>query len=171
MKIYIPKHIRSLPIIDNLRKMMSAYKSDQEVDSFSGYRDSLRVDPVYKFLSLVYPNTWKNKDVDLAYLSNLFYRVKGTYKVIDFLVSFGILGNWETFTGEKASYNGRKIVIFVPKITFDKELYCTYLKNFLETLLFFDELYIEIGEIEIEVKGDISSTIESGNFNYRHYEG
>ena len=60
MKIYIPKHIRSLPIIDNLRRMMSEYSKrkterGEDIDSFSGYKDSLKVDPVYKFLSLVFP--------------------------------------------------------------------------------------------------------------------
>lgn len=171
MKIYIPKHIRSLPIIDNLRKMMSAYKSDQQVDSFSSYRDFLKVDPVYKFLNLVYQGGNEDKDVVLSYLSTLFYRVKGTYKVIDFLVSFGILGDWKTVKGEKATYSGRKITVYIPKISLDKDLYCTYLKNFLGALLFFEELYIEIGEIDIDIKGDISSTIESGNFNYNYYEG
>lgn len=175
MKIYIPKHIRSLPIIDNLRRMMSEYskrktEKGEDIDSFSGYKDSLKVDPVYKFLSLVFPEGWTDKETKLTYLSNLFYRVKGTYKVIDFLVSFGVLGSWEGPEG-KATYNGRKIVVYIPKIKFDRDLYCTYLKNFLDTLLFFDELFIEIGEIDMEVKGDVSSRIEHGTFNYRCYEG
>lgn len=172
MKIYIPKHIRSIPIIDSLRKMMLEYskRKKETVDSFSGYKDSLKVDPVYQFLNLVYPEGWEDKDTKLAYLSNLFYRVKGTYKVIDFLVSFGILGSWEEPAG-KATYNGRKISIYIPKIKYDRDLYCTYLKNFLDALLFFDELFIEVGEIEMEVKGDVSSRIEHNTFNYRYYEG
>lgn len=153
--------------------MMAEYSKNkvETVDSFSGYKDSLKIDPVYRYLNLVYPEGWENKESNLSYLSNLFYRVKGTSKVIDLLVSFGILGSWEEPVGE-ASYNGRRVEVYVPSISFDRDLYCTYLKEFLENLLFFDHLKITVGEITVEVEDtDSTPRIEHNTFNYRIYEG
>lgn len=54
MKIYIPKHLRSIPIIGKFCNIIKAYSegSQTSVDPFSSYQFSLKNDPVKKFLDL-----------------------------------------------------------------------------------------------------------------------
>ena len=83
MKIYIPSHLRKIGLIDMMYQMISHYTTllESSEDSFDDYHYILKIDPVRKFLNLVYPNSWPEeiKEETITYLSSMFYSVKGTF--------------------------------------------------------------------------------------------
>lgn len=174
MKIYIPSHLRNIGVIEMLYQMIkNTPDTADSTDSFSDYRYTLRTDPVRKFLNLTYPSAWSEQDKEnkINYLSSLFYSVKGTFKVLDYIIAFGILSDWEDRDSvNKITYSSRKISIHLKSIGTDKTLFCDYLEKFLCALLYFDELDITIDEISSDIADNAVISINSGYSYYTNYD-
>ena len=175
MKIYIPSHLRKIGLIDMMYQMISHYTTllESSEDSFDDYHYILKIDPVRKFLNLVYPNSWPEeiKEETITYLSSMFYSVKGTFKVLDYLVNYGILSGWTNKdVTSQISYSSRKVSISIALVTQDEKLFCEYLEQFLCALLYFDELEISIEKIETEVNDRSTTSINHKASFYQYYE-
>lgn len=94
MKIYIPSHLRSLRLVDQMCKMIEKYQESYKstVDPYYYYYTSLDYDPVKKFLGICLANS--NKPIDeveiiINYLTNLFYCVVGGKdKIFEYLKNY-----------------------------------------------------------------------------------
>ena len=98
MKIYIPEHLRKIDIINQLYLMINEYSitygsnNQYGQTSLSDYQKSLSSDPVKNFIKLCISETNIREDEDyeevINYLSKLFYSVKGTIKVFEYMSKF-----------------------------------------------------------------------------------
>lgn len=179
MEVYIPKHLLKVGIIKMLHEMIGQYQLQEaeESDSFSDYRYTLKTDPVRKFLNLIYPTSWAKADGEevtkekINYLSSLFYSVKGTFKVLDYILAFGILTDWTTKdTTSTLTYSARKISVKVKSITVDKDLFCDYFEKFICALLYFDELDISVDKVLTEITDSTVASINHGIWFYQKYD-
>ena len=171
MKIYIPKHLRNIRIIEQLYQMMSSYgeQAVDEVDSFSDFQWSLSNDPVKRFLSLCIPKrddqTSEDYSSNINYLTTLFYSVKGTYKVFDYLLYYGVIDSDKS----RINYTARSISIEIGEISVGKDIFCNALEDFLKTLLYFESLEIIIDSAGINLEGSIENHFNHGEVYYQHY--
>jgi len=200
MNIFIPKYLRErVKIIDQLYNMIRAYYEEysqtKEEDSFDQFRFSRRNDYVVRFLDYVIPTKYITTEVNgetitvedkttretaLNYLSKLFYSVKGTYKVLDYLIDYNILNadeNWwnlNSLNNNKVdiSYTARSIDIKVDKLPdgLDRELYCDYLEKFLCALLYFEFLTINIGKMSTSMSEKTEVYLNRGQSFYQAFE-
>ena len=200
MNIFIPKYLRErVKIIDQLYNMIRAYYEEysqtKEEDSFDQFRFSRRNDYVVRFLDYVIPTKYITTEVNgetitvedkatretaLNYLSKLFYSVKGTYKVLDYLIDYDILNadeNWwnlNNLNNNKVdiSYTARSIDIKVDKLPdgLDRELYCDYLEKFLCALLYFEFLTINIGKMSTSMSEKTEVYLNRGQSFYQAFE-
>lgn len=212
MKLYIPEHLKSIKIIEQLYEMVKYYGNDKAWNSaipgsFDNYNFSLKTDPVVSFLDLVLPRwvdvidkhgsttrynpdekkTYKiinrqltdigfwddrlfpiiseERKKKINYLSCLLYSVKGTFKVLDYLKQFGILGESKILD---LKYTTKSIEIKIDQIKVDRDLFFSSLETFLSSLLYFEKLTILVNESGIELKGDINVNIDTGEFYYKY---
>lgn len=200
MNIYIPKYLRErVKIVDQLYNMIREYYDEYskttEPDSFDQFRFSRRNDYVVRFLDYVIPLKYTTAEINgetvsvedkttretaLNYLSKLFYSVKGTYKVLDYLIDYNILNadnNWWDLNNSNSnkvdiSYTARSIDIKVDKLPdgLDRELYCDYLEKFLCALLYFEFLTINIGEMSSSMSERTEVHLNRGQSFYQAYE-
>lgn len=165
MKIYIPKNLLEVPIIDQMAKMLSYYseniKSEEEYP-FQYYNNSQIIDPVKEFIDLcmssqVYPES-QDKDNISNYLTRLFYSVKGTVKVFELMETYlGI-----SFSSE-VNYSTEFIEFGIDKVLVDnEELFYQLLIDFLNSLLYFRELKVSSSTTDLLINGNISNSIGSG---------
>lgn len=190
MKIYIKEHLREIPIINQLYNMVVEYGKayeDDDKDSFDDYRYHLRNDAVLRFLDYVVPSEeeFTERSLDpssrssyINYLSALFYSVKGTYKVLDFILDYDL---FQTSKGDpdqtpdtttKISYTARTISIEIENLpgTLDRDLFCSYLEKFLYTLLYFESLSITINSTSAEIVDTTIASLNHGEAFYQYYE-
>lgn len=161
MKIYIPQHLREVDIIDQLYRMIEAYGkeySNTTNDSFSGYQNYRVDDPVKKFLELCISedSIGENQDYDevIRYLSKLFYSVKGTIKIFDYIATFLGLD----LDGD-ILYDGQTITMnFINLNVPNEALFYESLRNFLDALICYVELNTNIDTVDL--------TIQSNFINY-----
>lgn len=212
MKLYIPEHLKSVPVIKQLWEMVKSYSNDLKWNSeipgsFDDYQFSLKTDPVISFLDLVLPKwvdvirgdestrydpdkgtvykIWEGELIDtgywdsetllpliererkkkINYLSSLLYSVKGTFKVLEYLKQFGILGDSKILG---LTYTTKSIEIRIDAIKVDRDLFFSMLEAFLGALLYFEELTIKVGESKIELGGNLKVNIDTGEFYYIH---
>lgn len=200
MNIFIPKYLRErVKIIDQLYNMIRAYYEEysqtKEEDSFDQFRFSRRNDYVVRFLDYVIPTKYITTEVNgetitvedkttretaLNYLSKLFYSVKGTYKVLDYLIDYNILNadeNWwnlNNLNNNKVdiSYTARSIDVKVDELPdgLDRELYCDYLEKFLCALLYFEFLTINIGKMSTSMSEKTEVYLNRGQSFYQAFE-
>lgn len=172
MKLYIPSHLRKIEIIDQMAKMIQEYSTnyyESTTDSFDDYYYSLRTDPVKKFLNLCIPEDSIDESQDyedvINYLSRLFYSVKGTVKVFDYMRSFLNLG----FEGDIV-YTTRYIEFNLTNITLsDENLFYESMRDFLNALLYFQELRVNIGTINLILTGNIDNFVGSNLTCYNEF--
>ena len=163
MKIYIPKHLREIKIIEQLYQMMTSYgeQAVDEIDSFS--------DPVKRFLGLCIPKkddqTSEDYSSNINYLATLFYSVKGTYKVFDYLLYYGVIDSDKS----KINYTARSISIEIGEILVGKDIFCSAMEDFLKTLLYFESLEIIINSAGINLEGSIVNHLGHGEIYYQHH--
>lgn len=150
MKIFIPKHLRKLTVVNQLAEMISAYnrsKSSEVSESTEGINQEKSVDPVKKFIymrispgnSIFTEGTQNYADV-INYLTALFYSVKGTQKVLEYMKKY--LG----FTDKEVIYDAKSISIFPTSFDLgDETLYYESLFGFLEELLYFEDFKTDLG--------------------------
>lgn len=190
MKVYIKEHLKRIPIVDQLYNMIVEYSrtyEDDDRDNFDDYRYFLRNDAVIRFLDYVVPTEeeFKARGLDpesrpsyISYLSALFYSVKGTYKVLDFILDYDL---FQTSKGEenqgpdtttKISYTARSITIEIDTLpaTLDRDLFCNYLEKFLCTLLYFESLTITINSIGTSIVDTTQASLNHGEAFFQYYE-
>lgn len=170
MNIYIPQHLRNIEIIDQLYRMIEAYSqiySDSGEDSFEGYRNSRIDDPVKKFLELCISRdsisgTDQDYDEVINYLSKLFYSVKGTIKIFDYMARYlgldldgDILYNSQTIT---MNFSGLEVS--------NEALFYNSLRDFLDALICYTELNTNIDSINLTVKGEFTNFVGSNLKSY-----
>lgn len=198
MKVYIPKHLRTIPIINKLYNIIDAYSkwNHQYQDSFSDYQFSLKTDPVLRFLGVTKVGnnikfmdgsenyTWtggnsvvresdgeiifdderllkiaeETKKSELLYLTTLFYSVKGTYVVFEYLKKFDVLKLG------KITYTTKIIKLEIEEIpgNLEKDYFCDLFEEFLAALLYFEKLYIIIDSVKLDINAVADTTIGIG---------
>ena len=95
MIIYIPKHIRNIGVVNTMCELIEGYNGSVYESNFNNYYYYLNTDPVNRFLHICISesdigNEEKYNNV-INYISKLFYSVKGTLKVFDFMKKLPML--------------------------------------------------------------------------------
>ncbi len=171
MKLYIKENLRSIPIINQLYNIVKAYSQtyaeEDEQDSMEDYKYSLRNDHVQRFIDYVVPDS-SNQEVrknKILYLTCLFYCVKGTYKVLDYMIDYGLVDAEITYTAKNISIS----INTIPE-SLDRDLFCTYLEKFLASLLYFELLDITISSLSVNVVDNTVASLNHGKAFYQYYE-
>ena len=174
MKIYIPKHLLNrIPIINQLYRMVLGYSTifgeEKDEDYYYYYYYDQRLDDVARLIEYLLPNSSKEQ---VNYLSRLFYSVKGTCKVFEYILEYDL---FQTNKGEKKdtdtiiTYDSQTISITLSSLpdglTYD--VFCEYLEKFLAALVWFENLNISIGSSTVEISGTITTCLLSGSNEYQ----
>lgn len=171
MELYIPEHLRRIPLIGQLCTLVTKYQDCYEespVDSFNDYEYSLSTDPVRRFIKECIPEeTWESKDQDyttvINYLAKLFYSVKGTNLVFEYMKQYLNL----TFEKD-IKYTSERIEFSLVSLnTSDETLFRDLLEDFLDSLLFYSVLVLNIGIINVKIDNTITKYIQAGAVTYR----
>ena len=182
MELYIPENLRRIPVISQLCKLVEEYAKyyeEEPADSFNDYDFYLSYDPVKKFIGLCIPEekfedqkargeVW-SKDQDYTtivnYLSKLFYSVKGTRLVLDYMKKYLDL----KFVGE-IIYTPGYIKFSLDTINIsDEYLFRDLMDGFLKALLFWSELYVNIAHLSLNIDETIESYIQGGVITFTTY--
>lgn len=196
MKLYIPPYLRTgkIPVLKQLYEMVASYSEEytdkEELDSFNDYKASLINDPVLLFLDYCVPNLEDMKikypleenleelrKNHINYLTTLFYSVKGTYKVLDYLTEYDLFqtsnGLSELLPDETTTitYTTQSINIEIQSLpqNLDRDLFCAYLEKFLCTLLYFETLTITINSIGTKFNDNTVVSINHGEAFYQYF--
>lgn len=204
MKIYIPRYLRKLGMIDEMYQLLSEFSKltdfSENNESFSVYSQISSSDPVYSFLKLVYkipvvldngsivrvnlgiekiyddiPEGYTKKKVlseasekssgILNYLTALFYSVKGTFRVFDYLRDYNIIDLVES----EIKYTVKSISVTVKSIDgITSSQFCDSFEKFLSALLFFEKLSITIKSNSLSVSDNLLTRINHGNIYYKY---
>lgn len=157
MKIYIPKHLESLEIIKNLRDLIKGYGANPIENSNSSTINKFQ-DPVKNFISIC--SNGKLDEVMLGYYSNIFYCVKGTGKVFNYLIELIKLCNEDIEIS--CTYNMESIKIELSRIPYSNEvIFRDSLMDFLSNLIYFKEFNLTCSD---EVY-NLLTIEETRNFN------
>lgn len=177
MELYIPENLRRIKVISQLCKMVEDYANYYEAspeDSFNNYDFYLSYDPVKKFIGLCITEDdfesskgiWdpsQDYNTIINYLSRLFYSVKGTKLVFDYMKKYLDL----EFIGD-VIYSPGYIEFQLETINIpDEPLFRDLLEGFLEALLFYWELEVNIAKLNLTVEDKITSYIQGGVITYR----
>lgn len=178
MKIYIPQHLKKLPIIDQMDRLIRGYaeyigNTNQEDILPSTYSYDLLNDPVCRFLSLCMSLSGKNlispenKEEDvIKYLTRLFYSVKGTVKVFEYMKKYlglEIVGD--------IIYTVDYVEIRITGLSLTDEGNFTYsFRNFLSSLIYFRELVLELDDVDITIRSVISNSVGTNNIIYKVFD-
>ena len=173
MKIYVPFYLRDIPVISQFIQIYSRYISnyrEEPRDSLADYRESLKRDPVKYFVGYCFSEEELGDKYDdiVNYVSRLFYSVKGTKKVFDYMKKY--LNETLDIQGEPI-YTGQYIeIMFGDIVLTDEEHFYTSLYNFLSALLVFENLITNVGTIGLTIKDEITNYIASSVVCYKKYE-
>ena len=171
MNIYIPQHLKKLGIIKDMCLMISKYASDYEdpVGSFDSYKYMMKLDPVLRFTGYCIP---KRDDQDkteyesiINYITRLFYSLCGTTQIFSYMSRY--LGL--KFEGD-AVYTG-KIISFTLSESpgEDVALFDKYLREFLDTLLYYESLQIGIKNLGILISENLDFYTGLGVVTYKYF--
>lgn len=154
------------------------YSETDTSDSFDDYLDDFNKDPVGYFLALMLPidsmvNIYKDEDIreeeyenKMNFLLALFYSVKGTFKVLDYLKLYNIFGS----SGVNISYTTKNITIEIDSIDVPVNQFYSAFEDFLTNLLYFEKLVIKIGKFNSSIEINNRSSITTGTLFYKKYE-
>ena len=173
MKIYIPQHLREVEIIDQLYRMIEAYGqeySDTTEDSFGDYQISQTSDPVKKFLEFCIPEDSIGEDQDydevINYLSKLFYSVKGTIKIFEYMSKFLNLN----LDGD-ILYDSQEITMnFVGLNITNEALFYNLLKDFLDALICYTNLSTNIDTVDLTIQNSFTAFVGGNLRSYKKIE-
>lgn len=169
MKIYIPKRLLEIPIIDQFSKMITYYSDNIESEEdfpFLGYNNSQKLDPVKEFIDicLSVQNYPENQDVENIsnYLVKLFYSVKGTVKVFEYMEKYlGI-----TFVGD-VRYTTELVDFSIKDVLVeDEDLFNQLLSGFLSSLLYYNNLGISSSTSDLVIRGVIENSANGKIIQY-----
>lgn len=173
MKIYIPKHlVGRIPIINQLYKMVLGYSTEydgeRDEDYYYYYYYGQRLDDVTRFIEYVIPDDEdeERRNNNISYLTKLFYSVKGTCKVFDYILKYNL---FQTTSEDVITYDSQTISITIEELPFglDYDVFCEYLEKFLSALVWFENLNISIGSSKIEITGSVTTCLSSGSKEYQ----
>jgi hypothetical protein len=175
LNVYIPVHLRKIKIIDQLQKLISekksnpAYNEEEIDDSFESYNSYLANDPVETFVKFCLPKESikvGDYEVTINYITHLFYSVKGTIKVIEFMKKFLNLDLNEDFF-----YSPKKIRLsFKGLNTLNDSLFYDLLRNFLNALLYFNTAVISTTTNTLELTDNVKNMVGSKIITYKVFE-
>lgn len=161
MKIYIPPHIKKLGIVRDLCSMVTKY-AELNVDAQKGsldyyyYYKTLSYDSVKSFIGICMyysdPDNSSRTEDNINYLTNLFYAVKGTDKIFDYLTRFLDI-KFENYvydisTGEL--YINLDIETYNGIFKSDEETFKNSFEKFLKALLYVKNLSINVSIKEVD---------------------
>ena len=157
MNIYIPPHLRKVGILKNLCDIVEEYSKNyvSSGSSFDDYQTYLKIDPVLRFISLCIPESEVEQDykTTLNYLTHLFYSVRGTAKVFEYMKTFLKL----EFSGDIV-YTSKVLSFSLSDIKgSDASLFNSYLKAFMEALMYYEILDYKLSEVTITIEADIKA--------------
>ena len=177
MKIYIPKHIEKIGVVKKMCDLLRAYvNSDYYVnmeDSFNDYYYYLNADPVKKFLHFCIKDTdWQSTHPDesyesvINYVSRLFYSIKGTYKVFEFMNKYlGFEITDIVYTVKNLSFTIKEVTL----VDIDEKVFYDALIDFLEALLYFDKVDIRIELINLWISNKLTNYTGANIVTYKDY--
>lgn len=183
MIIYIPNHLEKLPIIEQFSKMVQGYSELQQDSlaisgSFDYYYSYYSNDYIRKFIEL---SLNLNKDYNdsgsidsedseireniINYLVKLFYSVKGTNKVFEYMKEFlGI-----EFIGD-IRYTINEVAFEIAEVTtLDISVYIKTMKEFLSALLFYYDLDLIIDLMNLKLKEILSLSVSADIQKYKEF--
>lgn len=178
MNIYIPKHIRNIGVVGKMCDLIEAYNNsgmyvDDTGNSFEDYYYYLKTDPIIKFLHFcISKDDWQNNHPNeeyesvILYISRLFYSVEGTCKVFDFMKKY--LGFEITdikYTVKTLSFRIKSIKL----VDIDENVFYNSLLEFLNTLLYFNDLDIKIDNIDLWLSNTLRNYIGENTTTYKEY--
>ena len=168
MRIYVPTHLRKLGILKNFCDMIQAYEKDysEGTGSFDDYQTYLKIDPVRRFISLCIPETDQDYETVLSYLTRLFYSLRGTTKVFEYMKS--MLGL--EFEGE-VIYTTRTLGFTLAEIKGDDAaVFDQYLREFLGALVYFENLDYRVTNLTIRVENVVPFKVGAGLVTWKKHE-
>ena len=170
MKIFIPKNLTNIEIISQLKKMIDGYAEyyQETGGSFDNYYYYLKNDDVRRFISLCIEENTLDSSQEysevLNYISRLFYSVKGTPLVFDYIDKYlGIKFKNIIYTAETISFEVEEIE------TYNINTFVNSLRNFLSALLYYGELSSTLEMINLIIKGEIHTNVSSGIIRYKEF--
>lgn len=160
MKIYIPPHIKKLGIVRDLCSMITKY-AELNVDVQKGsldyyyYYKTLSYDSVKSFIGICkyYNNSDSNStEDDINYITNLFYAVKGTNKIFDYLTRFLNIKfeNYVYDVGTGELYINLDIKTYNDIFKSDEETFKNSFEKFLKAVLYVKNLSINVSIKEVD---------------------
>lgn len=178
MVIYIPNHLKSsIPILKTLSDMVVEYNksySKKSLDSFEDYYLHYSINTIKSFIELSLGSQEKsiskdnNREDVINYLVKLFYSVKGTPKIFEYMEKYlGI-----KFKGgiDNIRYTVNEVIFDIDEISVDDiQTYIDSLKNFLSSLLYYGDLITEISKINLTIKDTINVSVITDIQKYKEY--
>lgn len=178
MNIYIPKHIRKIGVVSKMCELIEKYSEsgmyvDNTIDSFNNYFYYLKTDPVNRFLNICIPESeWKtthpNEEYSacIEYLSRLFYSIKGTYQVLEFMKDYlGLQVTDIKYTVQELSFTIKEIEL----TDIDESVFYESLIDFLEALLYFRNVKIKIELIKLNLGNTLKNYTGANIVTYKEY--
>lgn len=174
MNIYIPKHLRKLKVVDDMCKLIQGYAdsdySKETSASFDDYFYYLKVDPVKRFLYFCI-DSWSNNEGReenyesvIKYISKLFYSVKGTVKVLEYMQRYLNLEITNIiYSVEVLSFTIKEVNL----VDIDEKIFYDSLIAFLEALLYFKSVDIRVELINLHLSNELNNYVGAGIITYK----
>ena len=172
MKIYIPKHLRKLKVVEQLCKMIEKYQTayyETPVNLYEYYSLQLNNDPVKKFIGICFADSFNEEDLKKSenivnYFTKLFYSIKGcNVEVLNHLKNDLNLDikNIEFLTGENNKTSLDIELSDFQRKRNDEVFFLNLLKEFLYNLILVDDINIKLRESELVIKEEVSYSIQA----------
>lgn len=172
MRIYIPQHLKKLGIFRDLGRMVEEYEKTYQnpTSSFTDYQNYMKIDPVLRFVSFCIKQEDGQTDEEyiaiLNYVTRLFYSVRGTRRVLDYVGRYlGI-----KFIGNPI-YTVKTISFSIANQTewYDVSLFNSYLLDFLSTLLYYESISYKV-DLNLEITETKDMYMGIGLKTYKIYK-
>jgi len=168
MTLYIPQHLRKIGILGDLCKLIEEYGKKYSVvpGNFDDYQLYMKIDPVKRFINMCHPNP--TEDI-VNYLTRCFYSVSGTIRVLEFMKKDGYLPE---LVLEEYKYTVDLLYLRFRNLStnFDEGIFYDNLREFLNALLYFGKLKVDIDDLTINLEGELNSHLYPGIKCYGYYQ-
>lgn len=181
MSLFIPAHLQKLEIIQQLQTLLQKYgelqSSGDQVIDFDEFYYQQSLDPVktyirkcivdYKYLdqqelTKAYNNKEEALESIINYITQCFYCCSGTQKVLDLMRSMLNV----PFKGDpQLVYGGIQVEIDSIGVN-DVDDYLNSFKDFLNHLLYFDDIKLVAKLMKLDIFGDLGSSYLISNTPY-----
>lgn len=150
----------------------------KSLDSFDDYYSYYSINTIRKFIELclegqenmnpMFKEGINKKEDVINYLVKLFYSVKGTAKVFEYMEKhLGI-----KFSGgiDNIKYTVNEIIFNIDEVsTEDVQVFIDSMKNFLSSLLYYGSLITEISKINLNLESTINISVTTDIQKYKEY--